>query len=80
MILSGSIGGLEIPSHAAAFPPAMLKDFASVPTSVPRRVHLLLFQAGGWADLAIAQEFHAESEGPKATTESIYQFATGQLD
>jgi hypothetical protein len=171
LILSGPIGGLAIPSHAAAFPPAMLKDLVSVSTSVPRRVHFLgisrrskalqerllrleevwpgsevscdacehraqlgrgrkitdarsaaldglwdealdnyddteqdsesttaamklaypsmdddsignmmLSQAGGWVDLTIAQGRHAKSEGPKATTESIYQFATGQLD
>jgi len=170
LTLSGPIGGLAIPSHAAAFSPEMLKDLAHVPTVVPRRVHFLgisrrskalqdrllrladawpqadiscdacehraqvgagnpitearssalrgmwdddiedwddteedpedaksalraayagmdeesienmmLSQAGGWVDLNLAQKRYAKTAGPKATTESIYQFATGQL-
>ena len=171
LALGGPIGGLAIPSHAAAFPPAMLKDLGKVPDSVPRRVHFLgisrrskalqdrlfrleevwpgaetscdacehraqvgkgnaitdtradvlaqmwddeldhwddteedseqtinrlrkvypdlddegiesmmLSQAGSFHDLQLAKQRHSKEYGPKATTESIYQFAAGLLD
>lgn len=41
MCLKNPIGGLAIPSNAAAFPPELLSHLAHVPTSVPRRVHFL---------------------------------------
>jgi len=170
LCLKGAIGGLAIPSNAAAFPPEMLADLAHVPTSVPRRVHflgisrrskalqerlfrleevwpaaktscdacehraqvgqgnpitvtrakvlgemwdeeldvwddteedpeeataflkqaypdlddegienMLLSQVGSFAELQGAHKRHGKAYGPKATTESIYQFASGRI-
>lgn len=170
LCLPGAIGGLAIPSNAAAFPPEMLSDLASVPTSVPRRVHflgisrrskalqerlfrleevwpgaetscdacehralvgkgnaitdtraavlsgmweqeldewddteedhnetlaalrsrfpglddealeqLMLSQIGSFTELQVAHTRHSKTAGPRATEESIYQFATGRL-
>lgn len=170
LCLPGPIGGLAIPSNAAAFPPEMLSDLAFVPTSVPRRVHflgisrrskalqerlfrleevwpgaetscdacehramvgkgnaitdtraavlsgmweqeldewddteedpeetmavlrarfpgldnealeqLMMSQAGSFAELQVAHTRHSRTAGPRATEESIYQFATGRF-
>lgn len=39
--LNAPIGGLALPSNAAAFPAEQVKELASVPPCVPRRLHFL---------------------------------------
>lgn len=41
LLLSRPIGGLALPSNAAAFPPELIATLGNSPGSVPRRVHFL---------------------------------------